>query len=1012
MAARQTSPQSPATRKRVATRGRARRSATRPPAARTVAQPAVPLTQSAPARFPIVGIGASAGGLEALEAFFGHMPPENGMAFIVVMHQPLHHVSLLPEVLGRYTAMRVLKAADGMALAPNSVYIAPSDMHLSMRHAILYHLEPPPGVSLHLPIDAFFRALADDQGHRAVCVVLSGTGTDGTMGVRAIKGAAGMTMVQDEQSAKYDGMPRSAIATGLVDYVLPPSDMPAQLLTYIQGSYLQAREPEAVPGLANVLQKILLLLRDHTGHDFSGYKAHTLSRRITRRMNVHQCQEPQQYIRFVQEQPHELDLLFQELLIGVTSFFRDPEAFDVLTHTAVPALLAAKANYEDIRVWVAGCASGEEAYSLGILFYEGLERTAKQCKVQIFATDLDPQAIETARMGLYPEGIAADVRPDRLGRFFLKEDHSYRIAKEIRDMVIFAPHNVLSDPPFTKLDFLSCRNLLIYLDTPLQKQLLPVFHYALRPHGFLFLGTSETISGCDDLFTAVDRRWKLYQRQDTASALLRLRLAPTSVAEHQSVAPPTSGMVRRDTGPSLVAVAEKLLAEHYAPPSVIINDRGDIVHIHGRTGAYLEPAPGQPRLNILAMAREGLRPLLTTAIHRAAMREDEVVQGEVQVKTNGDSVRVHVVVQKIVTPETVRGLLRVSFEPVSEPTPLPPAPARGRIRAKQQGRVAVLEQELYETRDVLQKTVEELEAAHEEFKATSEEMQSTNEELQSTNEELETTKEELQSLNEELQTVNTELQRKVDTLSETHDDMTNLLNSTEIAAIFLDNDLHIKRFTSSAPPVVNLIPTDVGRPLSDIVVNLEYDSLTDDAQEVLQTLVPKEREVRTKTGTWYLVRVRPYRTVRNVINGLVITFVDVTQLKQAELLAQEARVYAESIVQTVREPLVVLDAELRVVSANQAFYQVFHESPSGVEHRPLYELGNGQWNSTGLRELLENVLPHNSVFQGFEIVYDFPHIGRKVMLLNARRLDSAVGVPGLILLAMEDVTASRGGGTT
>jgi two-component system CheB/CheR fusion protein len=452
--------------------------------------------------------------------------------------------------------------------------------------------------------------------------------------------------------------------------------------------------------------------------------------------------------------------------------------------------------------------------------------------------------------------------------------------------------------------------------------------------------------------------------------------------------------------------------ERYAPPSVIINGRGDILHIHGRTGAYLEPAPGQPRLNILAMAREGLRPLLTTAIHRAAMREVDVVQAEVQVQTNGDSVRVHVVVQKIVAPEPVRGLLRVSFEPASELAPLPQAPARGRTRAQRQEHVVALERELQQTKDVLQKTVEALAVAHEEFALASEEMQATNEELQSANEELETTKEELQSLNEELQTVNTELQSKVDALSEVHDDMTNLLNSTEMAVIFLDNDLYVKRFTPPATHVVNLIPTDIGRPLSDMVVNLEYGSLQDDAQEVLRTLVSKEREVHTQTGTWYLMRMRPYRTVRNVINGLVITFVDVTQLKQAELRTQEARAYAESIVQTVRGPLVVLDAELRVVSANQAFYQVFHESPNSVEHRYLYELGNGQWNSPGLRKLLENILPHNSVFQDFEMVHDFPHIGRKVILLNARRLDRAVGLPGLIFLAMEDATASRGDGTT
>jgi len=591
-----------------------------------------------------VGIGASAGGFEALEVFFGRMPPESGMAFIVVMHQPLHYVSLLPELLGRCTTMRVLAAADGMTIAPNSVYIAPASAYLSIRHATLYHLEPPAGASLHLPIDTLFRALADDQEAQAVCIVLSGTGTDGTVGLRAIKGAGGMSMVQDVQSAKYDGMLRSALATGLVDYVLPPSDMPPQLLAYVQGSYLRAHALASTPVLSDMLQKIVFLLRDRTGHDFSGYKANSLSRRMTRRMSVHQLQEPQQYVRLLQEQPYELDLLFKELLIGVTSFFRDPEAFDVLTHEAVPALLAAKADDEDVRVWVPGCASGEEAYSLGILLYEGLERTAKRCKVQIFATDLDPQAIETARTGLYPAGIAGDIRLDRLARFFVQENQSYRIAKAIRDMVIFAPHNVLADPPFKKLDLLSCRNLLIYLDAALQKRLMPVFHYALRPHGLLFLGTSETVDGFDDLFTAVDKRWKLYARKETAATSLVPGLAPTGVAKQKRVAPPTSSTTGQEAATSLAALVDKLLVERYAPPSIIINSQGDILYIHGRTGAYLEPAPGQPRLNILAMAREGLRPLLTTAIHRAAMREDDVVQEEVQVQTNGDRVRVHVVV--------------------------------------------------------------------------------------------------------------------------------------------------------------------------------------------------------------------------------------------------------------------------------------------------------------------------------------------------------------------------------
>ena len=1007
MTTRRKPPPSQAAPKHAPTKKRTHRAAKRPAASRIPAQHTVRSTPSLSERFPIVGIGASAGGLEALEAFFTHMPPDSGMAFVVVTHQPPQHVSLLPDLLGRCTTMSVLKASDGMKIAPNSVYIAPSNRYLSVLHATLHQLEATKGESLQFPIDVFFRALAEDQQDRAVGIVLSGTGTDGTLGLQAIKEAAGTTMVQNVQSARYDGMPRSALATGLVDYVLPPSDMPAQLIASVQEPSLPRPAPESNLISSEVLQQLFLLLRRHTGHDFSGYKATTISRRLVRRLNVHQITEPQQYIQLIQQQPHELDVLFKELLIGVSRFFRDPEAFDVLAHEALPLLLAAKSATDDIRVWVPGCASGEEAYSLAILLYECQERTAQRCRVQIFATDLDRQAIEIARKGLYPKGIAADLRPDRLARFFVEENHGYRIAKEIREMVIFAPHDLISDPPFTKLDVLSCRNLLIYLDGSLQKRLVSMFHYALRPHGLLFLGTSETISGFDDLFSAVDKHWKLYKRQETPSPSALPEFPLTALEAHQRVDPPMSGMRGREAAASLAVLVEKLLLERYAPPSVIINGHGDILHIYGRTGTYLEPAPGQPRLNILAMAREGLQIPLTTAISRAAMRQDEVVQEGVQIKTNGDTVRVKVVVQKLVTPETVRGLLRVSFEPVSDVAPPPQAVARGRTRTTPQGRVAELERELQQTGDVLQRTVEELAAARADFKLASEEMQSTNEELQSANEELETTREELQSLNEELQTVNAELHSKVDALSEAQDDMANLLESIDIAAIFLDNDLRIKRFTTQATWVVSLIHTDVGRPMSDIASTLEYGSLMADAQEVLQTLVAKEMEVQTTQGPWYLMRIRPYRTLRNVINGLVITFVDVTRLKRAELLAQEMRAFAESIIQTVREPLVVLDTDLRVVSANQAFYRVFHESPSNVEHQYLYELGNGQWNIAGLRARLEDIVSHHSEFQDFEVVHDFSHIGPKVMLLNARRLERASEMPELVLLAIEDVTAHR-----
>jgi two-component system CheB/CheR fusion protein len=924
------------------------------------------------------------------------MPADSGMAFVVVTHQPPHRTSLLPDILGKSTRMRVIEAATGMPVEPNVVYIAPPDGHLSIRHATLQQLEATAAENARLPIDAFFRALAADQQEKAIGVVLSGTGTDGTLGLQVIKGASGMVMVQEPQSARYDGMPRSAIATGLVDYVLPPSAMPERLLAYAQGPYVHPSTADAIPLVPEVIERIFLLLRARVGHDFSGYKPNTLQRRISRRMNVHQITDPQQYLRFLQEHPHELELLFKEMLISVTSFFRDPEAFESLATTVLPLLLASKANQDTVRIWVPGCATGEEAYSLGMLFQEGLEHVGKHCKVQIFATDLDGQAIETARRGVYPEGIAVDVSGERLGRFFTKEDSRYRINKEIRDMVIFALHNLLSDPPFTKLDFLSCRNVLIYLDTALQKRLLPTFHYALQPGGVLFLGPSETISGFEELFTTIDNRWKLFRYQEaTTGSPFPVSLA-SRVETRKSGEPRLAERTQQDPLVRQELLINRLLAARYAPPSIIINNRGDIIHFHGRTGTFLEPAPGQPRLNVLDMAREGLRLSLINGIRQAMGQGDEVILEPVRVQTNGGHTLVRVMVGQISEPELLRGLLRVSFEPMAEAAA---TRRRGRGR-KQTPQNYEGEQELRLLREELQRTREELDASYEEF-------QSTNEEMQSTNEELESAKEELQSLNEELQTVNAELQGKIDSLTETNDDMANLLNSTDIATIFLDSNLYVKRFTPQARDVFHLIPSDIGRPLSDIASALTYDRLVPEAQEILRTLGAKDQEVRTAAGDWYLMRIRPYRTARNVIDGVVLTFIDITRLKQAEeaqQVAEEARQYAENIVQTVREPLVILDAELRVVSANQRFYHYFQVTPEETEHQYLYELGNRHWDVPALRQRLVDTLQHEEAFEDFEIICDVPHLGQRLLRLNARRIQQQSGQAGLILLAIEDAT--------
>jgi two-component system, chemotaxis family, CheB/CheR fusion protein len=984
---------------------------TKPSAKSPAASAAVRRPAPAPRPFPVVGIGASAGGLEALEKFFVHVAPDCGMAFVVVTHQHPGHTSLLPELLRKCTRLRVVVAADGLAVEPGCVYMSPPEGYLAILNGTLHLMEPDEPGPLRLPIDYFFRSLAEDQKEKAIVIVLSGTGSDGTLGLKVVKAAAGMTMAQAPESAKYSGMPSSAIATGLVDYVLPTEQLPAQLGAYAQGPYFASAATASLDEgeLPEPMQKINVLLRARTGHDFSAYKAKTIRRRIERRINVHQLNGPLQYLRLLHENPHELDLLFCDLLIGVTSFFRDPGAFEVLAKAALPGLLAARPDGAPVRVWAPGCSTGEEAYSLAMVLREQMDRGTQQFSVQIFATDLDHKAVEAARAGLYPEGIARDVRPQRLVRFFVKEKDGYRIKKDIREMVIFAAQNVLKDPPFTKIDLLICRNLLIYLQPEAQERVLSLFHYALKPGGVLFLGTSESVSSLSDHFAPLDRKWRIFTRKEPVVA--SLPPAQFVAVSPQREAGPSGGgeIVVRAPKLQLSVLLEKTLLNRFAPACVIVNDRGDILYIHGRTGDYLEPATGQPRLNVLDMAREGLRTDLATALRRAAGQGTPVVHEGVRVRSNGDFIAVRLAVMKLTEPESIRGLLLVTFqtEPAAEKRSSPRTPP-SRPAKTPPGRLVELEHELQHVKETLQSTVEELETSNEELKSTNEELQSTNEELQSANEELETSKEEMQSLNEELQTVNAQLQAKVDDLALTSDDMQNLLNSTELATLFLDQNLRIKRFTPEVTKLVKLIPSDTGRPIADLAFNLRYEELEADAAEVLRTLVFKEKEVQTKDGNWRQVRILPYRTTDNVIDGLVMTFVNINRSKQAEQAAQQARAYAESVVATVREPLLVLDDGLRVVSANAAFYRAFALSPREVERQTIYQLHDGKWDNPGLRQLLEDILPKNSAFENFEIEHVFPGLGRLVLQLNARRLVQESGLPGMILLAMEVVKA-RGG---
>ena len=924
------------------------------------------------------------------------------MAFVVVSHQHAGHVSLLPSLLSKCTAMPVVEVTDGMKVEPDHVYLAPGGTNLAILQGVLHLMETSSHDRVPLPIDYFFRSLAEDQKQRAVGLILSGTGTDGTLGLRAIKAESGMTVAQDPQSAKYGGMPNSAIAAGVVDVVQPADRMSEPLRAYAQ------RLSKPVPLLpdndsAHALRKIFILLRDRTGNDFSLYKENTIHRRIERRMHVHQIENLKQYLQFLQANPHELDALFQELLILVTGFFRDPQAFEALAQKCLPSLIEGKPEGATLRVWVAGCSTGEEAYSLAILLKEYLTRRKLRLTVQIFASDINSRAIEQARAGLYPIGIAGDMTPERLHRFFTREDTSYRVKKEIRELVVFTTHNLLTDAPFTKLDVLSCRNVLIYLDATAQHKILSLFHYAVKPDGFLFLGTSETIGGFESFFTAIDRKWKLFKRTAEPSTLPQLQAFPGGLSRATTdTRPEADASATTARRPSNLDLIQQLLLTRYAPAAVLVNSRGEVVHIHGHTGAYLEPAPGPPTQLLVKMAREGLRQALATALHQAADREDEVVRRNVQVGTDGGFLSVNLTVKKIVEPEAIQGLILVTFDhPRAEKAARrKDIPERATVRLKQGD--SGLREELEYTKQRLQRTIEELQSTNEELKSSNEELQSTNEELQSTNEELETAKEELQSLNEELLTVNSELQGKVDALSDTKDDLQNLLNSTEIATIFLDNELCIKRFTAAAKRVSSLIGTDVGRPLSDIVSKLSYHRLLEDAQDVLQTLVLKEREAQATDGSWFVVRILPYRTAKNTIDGLVLTFQDISKIKQAEQIVQKARGLAMSIVETIREPLLVLDEQLRVTLANQTFYRTFHLTPREVEQQLLYHLCQGAWNVPELRRLLEEVLPNHTLFRDFVLDQTFPHIGRKLLILNARRLEQDTAEPGRILLAMED----------
>jgi two-component system CheB/CheR fusion protein len=878
--------------------------------------------------FPIVGIGASAGGLEALELFLQNVPAGSGMAFVIVQHLDPTRKGIMHELLQRNSAMKVVQIKDRTRVKPDCVYVIPPNKDLSILHGVLHLLEPIAPRGMRLAIDFFFRSLADDQQERSIGVILSGMGSDGTLGLRAIKEKGGVVFVQEPASAKFDSMPSSAIDAGLADVVAPVEALPGKILAYLQYMPLIAQPGLAQEGKAqSALEKIVILLRAQTGHDFSLYKKNTMYRRIERRMGIHQIDKITTYVRFLQENPQELELLFKELLIGVTSFFREPAEWEKLKAEVIPALLNGRPPGQVLRAWVIGCSTGEEAYSMAIVFKEAVEqlKPARNFTLQIFATDLDHDAVEKARAGIFPANIAADVSTERLSRFFVEVGGRLQVSKPIREMVIFAPQNAIMDPPFTKLDLVSCRNLLIYLTPNLQKKLLPLFHYSLNPGGFLFLGSAETIGGFGDLFAPIDGKTRLYRRLDSELPAEQVEF-PSSFVQARPGALPAPKALK--PAANLQLLADHLLLQTYSPAAVLVNKRGDILYISGRTGKYLEPAAGKANWNFFAMAREGLRYELTGAFRKALRQKDAVTLKNVKMTTNGGAQAVDLTVQAIAEPEALRGLVMIVFSDVTTPSETKPPGKAGRHPASR-ALLVRMERELEQARQEVQTIREEMQTSQEELKSSNEELQSANEELQSANEELTTSKEEMQSMNEEMLTLNNELQAKMDDLSRLNNDMKNLLDSAEIAILFMDDAMRVRLFTTGSNRIFKLIPGDVGRPITDIASDLLYPELAEHAREVSRALVFHEQQAATRDGRWFTVRIMPYRTLENMIDGVVIAFTDITIFRTMEttlreaLLALQSRFTeqaaaldvaqtAESILQKVHDVLEKQYADLKV----------------------------------------------------------------------------------------------------
>jgi two-component system CheB/CheR fusion protein len=913
--------------------------------------------------FPIVAIGASAGAIASFEKFFVHMAPDSGMAFVIVMHLHPDYNGHLSDLIRQFTPMPVIEVTDGVLVEQNSIYVMPAnkDMGIHNGKLLLLNQSRPKGYSQ--PIDHFLQSLADDQWNRAVAVILSGMGSDGETGVRMIKEKLGTAIVQDPETAEYNSMPLAAIGTSLVDFVLSPEEMPLKLIQYFNHPLITEEPSEQAKSdirNAHAIQKILMLLRSHTGHDFGLYKKSTITRRIDRRIAFHQLPDYPSYVNFLRENPDEIDVLFNELLIGVTKFFRDSPAFDSLKSKIEPLVKQKKVD-EPFRVWIAGCSTGEEAYSIAIVLSETFEKLQikKLPKIQIFATDLDASAILHAREGSYHDNIVADVSAERLEKFFVKKDDRYVVKKTLRDMIVFAQHNFIKDAPFTRLDLLSCRNVMIYLTTDLQKKIYPIFHYSINPKGILFIGPAETVGGFADLFNTIDPKWKIFERKEGNAALERMIDFPFAFAKQQPISNEKSADRQLTAKKNLSDIFYKTLLEGFTPASILVNEKGDILFSNGNTSRYLSLQSGEAVMNIHKMAREELKYVLGNIVHQAYVQKEIVTVNDIKLKEDRKS-RILNLKAVLLHEAAYQDVVLIVFEDKGF--------LKGKALAKSPGHftddmASELEKELTYTKQQLNSTIQQMETSLEELKSTNEELQSTNEELQSTNEESLTTKEELQSLNEELMTMNAQYQSKAEELTRLNNDMKNLLDSTEIGTVFLDNELNILRYTPQVRKLFNLIPTDVGRPIIHVVSNFERADINVEIEEVIQKLLTKEIELKTKNNEWYKVRIMPYRTLDNFISGAVLTFTVITNYKLLEGRIEATKRNSCAMLSHISDAALQVDNHLNITLVNKAFEGKFNLKSEDLLKHSFISFVINQWPESNLSHLVQRVLIEKTAVQ-------------------------------------------------